>query len=124
MYRWRNLTPEQRAEVLAERFRKRKPPHSVPHIQSDATTYNMVTAACFEHRHVIGCSPQRMHSFEQQLVEVLNRHARQVFAWTVLPNHYHVLVDAPEIQALLQSLGQLHGRNSFYWNGEDQERGR
>ena len=42
----------------------------------------------------------------------------------MLPNHYHVLVDTPDIETLLHVLGQLHGRNSFYWNGEEDKRGR
>jgi putative transposase len=124
MYRWRRLTPEQRRIELAERLRNGRPPHSVPHIASDTTTYYMITAACFEHQPVIGHSPDRMQSFECDLVELLNRGCRQFFAWTVLPNHYHVLVDAGDVKGLLRSLGQLHGRTSFYWNGEENKRGR
>ena len=124
MYRWRKMTPQQRVQVLEERIRHGRPTHSIPHIESDTTTYYMVTAACFEHRPVIGQSPERMEKFENDLAELLTTNCRQVFAWTVLPNHYHVLIDSVDILGLLGLLGQLHGRNSFYWNGEEKQRGR
>jgi putative transposase len=118
------MTPEQRSAVLEDRLRHGRPRHSIPHVESDITTYYMVTAACFEHKPIIGHSPDRMRTFESDLVGLLNDNCRQVFAWTVLPNHYHVLIDTPAIRALLHALGQLHGRNSFYWNGEEGKRGR
>lgn len=124
MYRWRRLSDDERLVVGAERRQHARPPHSVPHVESDTTCYCMITAACFEHRHVIGKCPQRMSKFERDFVEVLNEHCNQIFAWTVLPNHYHCLVDAPGVDLLLKSLGKLHGRNSFFWNGEDDARGR
>jgi putative transposase len=124
MYRWRRLTPQQRTEVLADRVRHGRPRHSVPHIVSDTTTCYLVTAACFEHQPIIGDSPERMRTFEAEFVERLNKNCRQVVAWTVLPNHYHALVDAVDIRALLRELGQLHGRSSFQWNGEANQRGR
>ena len=124
MYRWRSLTADQRAEVLKERLQQMRPAHSVPHFKSDSTTYYLVTAACFEHSPVIGLSPARMAKFERDLFSLIDQSCQQVFAWCVLPNHYHVLVDCAGIDSLLKQLGLLHGRNSFYWNGEDDKRGR
>ena len=124
MYRWRSLTRDQRAEILNERLQHKRPPHSVPHFKSDSTTYYMVTAACFEHAPIIGQSPSRMTQFERELYELIDTACQQVFAWCVLPNHYHVLVDCADIDDLLKHFGLLHGRNSFYWNGEEDKRGR
>ncbi len=124
MYLWRKLTAKQREEVLQDRADRGRPRHSIPHITSDTTTYYMITAACFEHRPVIGHSPNRMATFESELVELLNAHCAKVFAWNVLPNHYHVLVDTLDVKSLLKALGQLHGRTSFYWNGDENRRGR
>jgi putative transposase len=42
----------------------------------------------------------------------------------VLPNHYHALVEAPNILGLFHELGLLHGRTSHAWNGEETARGR
>jgi putative transposase len=124
MYRWRRMTPQQRAEVRQERLAHGAPPHSVPHARSDATTYYMITAACYQHARVIGHSSARMCEFESALIFALHESCQQVFAWTVLPNHYHVLVNSRDIAGTLYALGRLHGRHSFQWNGEDDSRGR
>jgi len=42
----------------------------------------------------------------------------------MLPNHYHVLVEAPDIKKLLAALGRFHGRTSYEWNDEERARGR
>jgi putative transposase len=123
MYRWRQMTTEQREAVLKDRQWHRLPWHSPPHYENDSGLY-LVTAACFEHRHVIGHSPERMSAFETSLLDVCRAQCELVFAWNVLPNHYHVLVKARDIKAFLASLGRLHGRASFEWNGEEQTRGR
>src|SRR5262249_21022291 len=65
-----------------------------------------------------------MDNFSHDLLMTLTAHARQTFAWCVLPNHYHALVDAPDIKLLLHELGLLHGRTSYAWNGEQKTRGR
>ena len=83
-----------------------------------------MTAACYEHRPYIGHSPERMDGFTHELLAVLHAGSTQIFAWCVLPNHYHALVEAPDILGLLRGLGRLHGRMSFMWNGEESTRGR
>ena len=123
MYNWRRMTQEQRKEALTYRQRNRLPWHGPPHYVGESSLY-LVSAACFEHRHVIGASPRRMAEFEYELLEAVPPQAREAFAWVVLPNHYHLLVDAPDIHGLLGALGRLHGRTSFHWNGEDALRGR
>jgi putative transposase len=84
----------------------------------------MVTAACFEHVPVIGANPERMQAFEKGLLAALQELCPTIHAWTVLPNHYHVLVENHRVKELLHRLGQLHGRTSFDWNGEERRRGR
>jgi putative transposase len=41
-----------------------------------------------------------------------------------LPNHYHALVEAPDIKMLVYQLGRLHGRTSHAWNTQERTRGR
>jgi putative transposase len=84
----------------------------------------MITAACFEHHPVIGFSDQRIAEFSNELCNLLHDNCRALLAWVVLPNHYHVLVDAPELKHTLRQLGKLHGRSSFDWNGQESLRGR
>jgi len=84
----------------------------------------LISASCFEHHQYIGHSPERMENFSRDLMAVFAAHTTQTFAWCVLPNHYHALVEAPDVQALLRELGLLHGRTAHVWNGEEQLRGR
>jgi putative transposase len=65
-----------------------------------------------------------MAEFERDLLETADQGCETTFAWTVLPNHYHLLVHTPDLDSLLKALGQLHGRTSFRWNGEEACRGR
>jgi putative transposase len=123
MYRWRRMTPRQREAALAARQCRHVPWHGPPHYRADSALY-LLTAACYEHVPVIGASSARMARFESDLLDVVRKNSRSVFAWVVLPNHYHVLVRAPAIADLLSALGRLHGRTSFCWNGEDGRRGR
>jgi putative transposase len=123
MYRWRCMTADQREQVLAIRKQERLPWHSPPHYASD-TSFYLITAACYEHRPVIGRSYERMSGFESALLTAFREHAQAIFAWTVLPNHYHVLAQTCRVRSLLSQLGQLHGRTSYQWNGEDGQRGR
>jgi putative transposase len=123
MYRWRRMSLQQQCEALEERRRNRLPWHSPPHYVGDSGLY-LITAACFEHQSIIGRDALRMADFEVQLIAAAKAQCQVVFAWVVLPNHYHMLVHAPDIKGLLKELGRLHGRTSYRWNGEDGRRGR
>ena len=123
LYRWRQMTAEQREAVLATRREQRVPWHGPPHFSADSGYY-LMTSACYEHHPVIGKSPARMAEFEQALLEATCESALTLFAWVVLPNHYHFLVRAADLPRLLRRLEKLHGATSFRWNREDGVRGR
>jgi putative transposase len=123
MYRWRQMPDDERRRVLEYRRRNSLPWHSPPHYCSETDTY-LITAACYEHKPVIGHSPDRLASFERELWEEAHKVAEVVFAWIILPNHYHLLVRSSDVKRLLASFGQLHGRTSYRWNGEEGRRGR
>lgn len=123
MYLWRKLSEKQRKELLEFRRFNERPWHSPPHAESQDGRY-LLTAACYEHRHVAGKSPARLADFSERLLAVLLPHSEQVYAWCVLPNHYHALVLTRQLSALSREIGKLHGRTSFDWNGEDHQRGR
>lgn len=123
-YRWRKLTPKQRAGLLTWRKERGYPWHSPPHRPNFGHLRFHVTAACFEHQPYIGRSPERVDNFVRSLLSVFATHASQTFAWCVLPNHYHALVEAPDVLRLLHELGKFHGRMSHAWNGEENLRGR
>jgi putative transposase len=124
MYNWRKMTDEMRADVLGTRRLRNLPWHAPPHDSNAGIQCYLVTAACFEHAAIIGKSPRRMAEFEETLLSVCNDRNSNTFAWCVLPNHYHVLVRTDELERLLAAIGQMHGRCSYSWNGEDAIRGR
>jgi putative transposase len=84
----------------------------------------LVTASCFEHAPIIGKNPERLTECEEQMLAACQQHASKIYAWCVLPNHYHLLVGSRRIKSLCRALGSFHGRSSFRWNGEDGHRGR
>ena len=124
MYRWRKWTPDQRKIILEERRQRCHPYHSPAHIESEFTSIYLITAACFEHAPIIGSSDERLASFSANLSDFMLKHCRTLFAWVVLPNHYHVLCDVINVKTFFRALGKLHGRTSFQWNGEDGARRR
>jgi putative transposase len=123
-YLWRQLTPKQREELMAWRKGRGHPWHSPPHRPNFGHLRFLISTACYEHRHYIGHSPERMGGFSHDLLAVFAAHASRTFAWCVLPNHYHALVEATDVKSLLSALGQLHGRTSYVWNGDEKVRGR
>ncbi|MEN9574755.1 MAG: hypothetical protein RL514_2610 [Verrucomicrobiota bacterium] len=123
-YQWRQLTPEQRDSVLTWRKENERPWHAPPHRPNFHHTHFHISAACYEHAHHIGLSPERMAAFAAGLLEVFAAHGTRTVAWCVLPNHYHALVETPNVLRLLYELGRFHGRTSHAWNGEEGRRGR
>jgi len=123
MYDWRKMNEAQRQDLLQNRLQRQLPWHSPPHRDGEKSFYHL-TAACFEHRPIIGVSPERMFDFSTRLLNVLTDVHAEVEAWCVLPNHYHVLLRSDTVLVLLQKIGRLHGATSFQWNGEDDTRGR
>ncbi len=65
-----------------------------------------------------------MDRFSSELLATLAAAGGRVLAWCVLPNHYHVLVETPDVMVVLAGLGRLHGRSSHRWNGEELTRRR
>jgi putative transposase len=122
-YLWRQLTPKQREALLAWRKERGYPWHSPPRRSNFGHWRFLLSAACYEHHPYLGHGPDCMDAFCRELLVVFTAHARQTFAWCVLPNHYHALVEAPDVKALLRELGLLHGRTSHAWNGEENTRG-
>jgi len=123
MYEWRRLSSEEREKLLKERKSKGHPWHGPPHEGGFQDTYHL-TAACYEHSPIIGTSPQRMDECEVTLLGTVRPNTIEIYAWCVLPNHYHMLVSTKDVLPLLREIGQFHGRTSHDWNGQDGKRGR
>jgi putative transposase len=110
--------------LLAHRRRNGLPWHYPPRYDQGARHY-MITAACYLHAPLIAANQTRMFELEQCLAEVVAENfENSMRAWVVLPNHYHILVFAPQILVLMAELGKMHGRLSRQWNSEDAAVGR
>ncbi len=124
MYDYRKMTPAQRAEVVEYRRRTHRPLHAPPHEDSGRLSRYLITASCYEHQPVIGASPARMTACEEGVLSACRNFGAEVFAWCVLPNHYHLLVKSVRLKELTKELGRFHGRSSNAWNDEEDCRGR
>jgi putative transposase len=122
MYEYRNLTPEQRQQLVQERLARGYPPHQPPHPAREQRLY-LLTAACYEHHHPL-CTPDRRRAVLDLLFEQLVQRGLVIHAWVVLSNHYHVLVDVTAFEALGDALRLVHGHTAHAWNHEDDARGR
>jgi putative transposase len=124
MYYWRKLTPAQREEISAYRRLGRYPKHSPPHFDSEDDCTYIVTATCYEHKNLIGRSPERMTECESEILGICRDLGTTLYAWCILLNHYHLLVRTAQMKELRHKLGLFHGRSSFRWNNEENARGR
>jgi putative transposase len=124
MYDYRRMSPEERSRVMQYRRLRKLPLHSPPHWAMGFTSQYLITASCFEHEPIVGKRSCRLTDCEEQVLGACQQYATKIYAWCVLPNHYHILLGTRHIRSLCKELGRFHGRSSFRWNGEDCSRGR
>ena len=121
-YLYRKLTSEERQEVIRQRCLRRYPLHAPPHPITNGGRY-LITAANFEHKHIIS-TPERRTDFEARLLEAFHIVHAEVFGWVVLPNHYHVVMGITALGSLSPTLKKLHGATAREWNLADGEVGK
>ncbi|MGQ9681051.1 MAG: hypothetical protein ACUVX9_00785 [Anaerolineae bacterium] len=97
-YDYYKLTPEQRAEVVAQRLALGYPPHSPPHPFPNQIHY-LISAACYRHAKHMSCESRRQQLLGG-LLEACVRDGIGIRAWVVLPNHYHLLVSTPDLKEM------------------------
>jgi putative transposase len=124
MYNYRKMSEEERHRIVAYRRECRRPWHSPPRSQPAETKQYFVTAACFNHATIIGKTTFRLSECERGLLATCRDFSSEVYAWCMLPNHYHLLIETGNLETLVKELGLFHGRMSYQWNGEDDQRGR
>ena len=123
MYNWRKMCDEQREEILNRRKLQKVPWHSLKHLQDFRTRFHII-AACYEHKHIIGTTPERMLSFEQLIIDTIMSSTKALHAWALLPNHYHFLVTTEDVCETLNCLFKIHQKTGYEWNKEDNLKGR
>src|SRR5262245_36212464 len=119
MYDYRKMTAEQKREAVDYRRRQQRPWHSPPHWEFIGKHQFLLSAACYEHAPIIGNSQARMSDCERELLALCETHTTALYAWCVLPNHYHLLLQTDRLDELRAAIGKFHGRSSFQWNGEE-----
>lgn len=124
MYEWRKLSEEERAEVLRIRKGRKLPWHSPPHIEYEGFVSCIFSAACYEHKHIIGKSYERLAECERTLIEICEDTETKLSAWCILPNHYHLLIRTEKIKEFKLQIKLFHGRTARQFNLEDNQTGR
>ncbi|NER21054.1 MAG: transposase [Symploca sp. SIO1C2] len=117
MYKYRNLSPEQKAKVIKQRLQKGYPSHSPPHPITNSSHY-LITATCYEHKHRLNTS-QRRQQLLDRLFETFIRENIEILAWVILTNHYHLLTTTVNFPWLSREIRLIHGRFARQWNQED-----
>jgi putative transposase len=118
------MREDDRKQILELRKARNFPWHSPPHLDFKVAKQYLISSSCYEHVPVIGKDPERMTGCESEVLRICEKLCLRIYAWCILPNHYHVLVKTERIKELRGNLGQFHGASSFEWNRIDNRRGR
>lgn len=122
MYTYRKMCEQQKKDVIAYRKLQKLPLHSPPHFEDGIKTY-LITAAIYEHR-MIMCDEKRRIELQEYLIDTISQiDNSMIFAWTVLPNHYHILLKT-DLSLVRKTLSRIHNGFSTRWNREDNCAGR
>lgn len=124
MYQWRKMTEADRKLAIELRKARSLPWHSPPHLDFNVARQYLISSSCYEHVPVIGRDPERMSECEAEVLRLCANLCSRVYAWCVLPNHYHVLLRTERIKELRGTIGLFHGRSAFEWNRADNQVGR
>jgi putative transposase len=121
-YVYRKLSPDERKSLVDKRRQQGYPYHAPPHPYRDAGTY-LITAICYEHQMIL-VDPDRRTDFEIKMLQAMDSVHAEVNAWTILPNHYHVLIAVDTLNDISMALKRLHGSSSHAWNLKDELTGK
>ncbi|MFA6566577.1 MAG: hypothetical protein WCS96_00045 [Victivallales bacterium] len=116
MYKYRQLDEIQKQDVLNYRRFAQLPLHEPPHYFDDVNKTYVLTAANFEHRNIMN-TPERRKSFEFLMLKEIST-IGDIFAWCVLPNHYHFLAKV-NLKEFSITIAKIHRKTAFEWNKED-----
>ena len=117
MYNYRKMNEIQRQDVVSYRKLQGLPLHSPPHFEDGIKTY-LLTAAIYEHKHIMASANRRMDFQEKLVIRLSDAENFNLYAWAVLPNHYHILVKA-DLNKIKNVIARLHNGIATQWNRED-----
>jgi putative transposase len=122
MYEYRQLSRELQRRLVNDRRASALPLHELSHRVNDGNLYLLI-GTNYEHRHVMSTPERRDEFSEKLLTKFRDLPNAELFAWCLLPNHYHLLarVDQDDFAAMS---ARLHNGTSTQWNREDGMPGR
>ncbi|MEY3897992.1 MAG: hypothetical protein RLZZ214_3513 [Verrucomicrobiota bacterium] len=99
-------------------------PHAPPHRLGPAGVY-MVTAGTYGKEHHFAGN-DRLEYLHDLLLETIAEFQWRLEAWSVFPNHYHFIAEAPDggSDSLRTMLRKLHSVSAKWVNSRDQVSGR
>lgn len=97
-------------------------PHRPPHIYLDNNIY-FVTAHTFYKKPFFN-QDKKLRSFASLLQENTKRYQIELYAWVLLPNHYHLLFKINRGGNLSKFIRKLHSDIAIYLNKIDTNPGR
>jgi len=100
LYNYRSMSPQERRRIVEARRAKHQPWHAPPHWALEGSDAYLISSACYEHAPIIGTSPERLTECEQDLLSILQSSGNEVYAWCILPNHYHAVLKSQSIKQL------------------------
>ncbi|NQU30503.1 MAG: transposase [Anaerolineae bacterium] len=116
-YEYRKLSIQEQKEIVEERKEQGYPLHSPPHPFREAGIY-LITAANYEHKHIMDSSERRT-DFEHLLLKSFQKEKAEIIGWVILLNHYHLLLNVETLEIVSVLLQHIHGSTSFQWNKQD-----
>lgn len=122
MYLYRKLDEQGREELVEHRRQCGFPLHQPPRQEALTGTY-LITAANFEHQHLMS-SPARRDEWQDKIIACFAAlEEAHLLAWCVLPNHYH-LVAQVDLEEFSKRIHRSHNGTATQWNREDGTAGR
>ncbi|MCX6745003.1 MAG: transposase [Candidatus Parcubacteria bacterium] len=95
--------------------------HHPPHIYLDNAIY-FISAHTYDDLPLL--TDKRKQELLDLLFNLLKDYSYQLFTYSIVPNHYHLLFKIAQGDKLPDLFQKLHGSLSFKWNNEDNQRGR
>jgi putative transposase len=116
MYKHRQLNEIQKQDLINYRKFAQLPLHEPPHFFDDINKSYILTASNFEHKHVMD-TPERRKNLEDIFFKEISN-IGQLYAWCILPNHYHLLVKV-NLKVTSETISRIHRKTAFEWNKQD-----
>lgn len=116
-YEYRTLSPQEQDTIKRQRLERGYPLHGPPHPYRRAGYY-LISAANYEHLPIMD-TIERRTEFELRLLTEIENFQGDLFGWTILSNHYHVLSGVEHFTQISNTIKRIHGSTSREWNIQD-----